>query len=279
MRKGRLVAFAAASVTATTLLIWALLPYFFPRDVYHAVDITIEFRNLISFSIVTDMANVRDLVPTRFRFPQTEKYPVSFYVGLCRVNVGGRVYESPLVMVDIHIFLEYCPEVGPARRSGPPLPGTKSHWYNLVLFSNNSELGDFFQSYGFPYTYVQSAYSYVSEGPVNRTLLSMTHPNGSTLLEVSAITPSATHPVLNQPDYYIARYHLRDSHNLTIHHYKIQCPRVSQWEEGLSQANLTIGAGSAIWEALKVEYATNVAIYSAFPLVQMAGKIGWIEWR
>ena len=274
----KLMVFAATSLTATTLLIWALLPYLTPI-VYHAVDITIEYRNEIGFGIGTDTANVRVLVPTRMHAHMIlhhETIVIGLSVGLCRVSVGGRSYDSILVMVGTSCY--GGPVVGPVKRSG--IPATKVFSYVLGVFGNNSELGDFFRSYGFPYTYVEATYSYVSEGPVNRTLLSMTYPNGSLLLRVSAITSSATHPIITQPDYYTALYHLRDRHNLTIHHCKETYTRLStSGVEGPGQANLTIGAGSLIWKALgKIEYVMNSTIYTAYPLIQLTGKIGWIKW-
>ena len=270
MRRRRLVVFAAASVAAVTLLIWALLPYLFP-PVYHAVDITIEYRNFILLGIFTDTANVRTLVSTRITLEQQEKCLIWLDTGSCRVSVGGRSYDSILVMVTTSLKPKDITKVGPSTKAGV---------YVLGLFGNNSELGDFFRSYGFPYTYVQAAYSYVSEGSVNRTLLSITHPNGSHLFQISVVTPSATH-AYTPKDYYYAQYHLRNSHNLTILHYKetTQEPCISSHWKGIGHVNLTVGAGSLIWKALgRIEYLMNITTYGAYPLYQMAGKIGWIEW-
>ena len=208
----RLVVFAAASVMAATFLIWALQPYLTP-PVYHAVNITIEYRNMLYFGVRTGKVNIRSLVPIVIELPLEETLQVMFRMGLCRVSAGKRVYESLLVMVSTDLCRSHSPRVGPVGSN------TEAFAYVLGFFGNNSELGDFFQSYGFPYTYVQAAYSYVSEGSKNQTLLSMTYPNGSHLLEMSTITHNYTDPYILW-EHYGAFYYLRGSYNLTILHHR-----------------------------------------------------------
>ena len=264
----KLVVFFTAYAAVVALLAWVLLPYLLPPK-YHAVDITIEHRNYLYFPVYTDTSNVRALVPQRIKLQQPEFYAVWFYLGLLHVEIGGESYDCVFLWVSVRIS---ALPVGPVATTGE---------YVLDFFSNSSQLGDIFQSYGFPHTYVRATYHYVYEGDVNRTALTMTYPNGSLLVNASAVTSNAFKPHAQTPkNLYAADYHLRNSHNLSVLRYKEEAVYVAGSPEGIGHLNMTIGEGSVARRALgDIEYVTKVILSATCPLYRIVGKIGWVFWR
>lgn len=88
----RKIVFLAGLAAVITLLTWALLPYLFPLQL-HTVDINLEYRNCLDFTVRTDVTNVRNLIPSSITvWPRgPTSWGVNFQIGLLHMEVEGRV--------------------------------------------------------------------------------------------------------------------------------------------------------------------------------------------
>jgi hypothetical protein len=258
VRRRRLV-LVAASVIITILVTWALLSYILSPE-YHAMYITIEERNSLSVSFIVG-EEVKAILPNDIA--ELSGYPrVYLEAGFGHLNIAGKNYDY--VFASLYVQVENMP-VGP---QGWPSP---MHRYVLCFFTNNSELGKVLDSYGFPHTYVQATYSYVSEDSMNRTLLSMRYPNGSLLLELSAQT-SKNVSKRNSYGPKVNWYHLSEN-NLTIIHHSRGWYRPYRTVEG--SINVTFSENSEPWKYTGKTMHTAMRYVSSTPVIYWEGTIGW----
>lgn len=266
--KKRWLTLVSVFAIGITLLLWVVLPYFSFRYSIYSSNVTFAYRNYVLFSASTDVANLRDLIPSRISLREDRPAEVIFEIGLLHVEIDGKSYECVSLSVEFSL-----------PRSTVPVQPTfdaSVYRYLLGLFTNNSELGEVLHRYGFPHTYVQVIYEVTNVGAVNRTFMTMSYPNGSLLVEISCTTPREAVPWNWQSQVWCNENYLRNG-NLSAYH----------WMWGLvptylqsGELNLTTTEGTVIWRSLgRSEYALNVLIWNAFPFCQKNGKIGWMEWR
>lgn len=267
LSRRRLVAIAGASLIVIALLNWLIFPFLFP-PVYHALDVMLEEKNVIEILFSPHVEDIKGLVPNKLIGIYYYWWPrwVRMRAGWGRLSVGAESYEYAFVYFEAPIY-QVTVGVGPKARY---------MYYLIDFFSNSSELGELFQAYGLPHSHVKALYRHFSDGSVNRTRLSMTYPDGRSLIELSAITPKAGE--ISQEDFGARNLYHLDGKNLTIFHIS-QINAFSMGGSSIdSHANITFAENSTPWRYVgRTSLVTGKDVHS-FPLTLIEGKIGWIKW-
>jgi len=278
IRKGSrrsLMVVAATSVTGTLLLVGLLIPYL-SAPVYY-VSITLEELNVICTFFDVGDDEVRSFLPDRMVSEATSS-SVYMYVGLGRLSVGGNSYEY--MFARFHVHVTAMVGAGPYAGGG----GTPFNYYVLDFFSNSTELGELFKSYGFPHTYVKISYKRVSEGSMDRISLALTYPNGQPLLELVALTnktgerfPSAPGMGGSGSGDKINLHHLNNN-NLTFLHI---ASRAALSSFSISnQVNITFAENTTPWRyAGRTEYAIERPVILIINYRAIVGLLGWVIWK
>jgi len=264
-----MVAVVTVFMAVIMVFIWQLLPYLSqpspPKPEYHAMDITMEEIKVFEISF---WSTPTSFLPSKISQRGGIGSGVSMVSGLGRLNIG-----DPIVKSYNYVFTYFLVSVKTAD-VGPQAPGAL---YLLAFFSNSSDVGELFKSYGLPHTYVQALYRCFSRGSVNYTYLRLDGPDGFPLIELSAATPSVAQEIKGGG--YRLFYHLNNDNNLTAVYLNENRTYVN-FPSRLAHANVTLAEGSELWRYTGWTAYTLRYYFNSFQLMRRSvGKIGWVEWK
>lgn len=248
------------------IFFWQLLPYLSqPKPEYHAMDITMEENKVFEISFLSTPTS---FLPSKISLSPLFSPPsVSMVSGLGRINIGDRSYSYAFTYFLVHVRTVDV---------GPQVPSAA---YLLAFFSNSSEVGELFKSYGLPHTYVKALYRFFSRGSVNYTYLRLDGPDGFPLIELSAATPSVAEEIKGGG--YRLFYHLNNDNNLTAIYLNDNNTYALYPPSSSIHANVTLAEGSELWKytgwtayTLRYRFGRSMLL-----MRRSVGKIGWLEWK